>query len=120
MHFENELAPIRQGYALFEHPRFTSVKNLLHVAIIANGRALVEYLIAKSADYLLVVQVKELHEGFICLENAKLLVINAKRVRYAVKNPSEELFIVITHMASPCFRALNFVDDLSTHYRSLR
>jgi uncharacterized membrane protein len=101
MHFENTVAAIRRWDALFEHPRLTSSENLLHVAILANSRALVEYLIANLAEQLLLVQVKELHEGFIDLENAKILVINAKRVRYAVKNPGEELFIVAAHMCLP-------------------
>jgi len=79
IHFKNALSSIWHRDSLFEHQRLTGAENLLHVTIIANGRAPVEYLIAKFADQLLFVQVKEPHKSFIDLENAKLPVIDGKR-----------------------------------------
>ena len=51
MYFKNALSSIWQGDSLFQHPRFTVAKNLLHVTIVANGRALVKYLLAKLAHH---------------------------------------------------------------------
>jgi hypothetical protein len=77
------------------------MENFLHVTIIANGRALVEYLIAKVAHHLLFIHVKELPKSFIDFDNAKLPVINGKGIGNAVKNPGEEFFIVGAHLCLP-------------------
>jgi hypothetical protein len=101
MHFENALATIRRGDALFEHARFTNIENLLHMTIITYGRAVVEYIVARSANYLFFRQLKEVHHRLIALENREFTVINGKGVGDAFKNPAEELLIVGSHIYLP-------------------
>jgi hypothetical protein len=71
------------------------------MTIVAYGRALVECLIAKSADELFFRQLKEFLHGLICLDDTKITIINGKRVGDAVKNPGEKLFIVGGHICLP-------------------
>jgi hypothetical protein len=101
MHFENALAPIRRGDALFEYPRFTGAENLLHMTIIAYDLALVKYLVARSSNELFFRQLEEVLQGLICLDDPEFPVINGKGIGYAVKNPGEELFIIGSHICLP-------------------